>query len=159
MLSTTVVDSGTGKLNLTNTFTYDAVGNLTKVDGPRTDVTDTVTTAFNTERLATQVTDGLSKSHQEFLTMLMGVSFVPQHNWVRNGWQLIPYSASGKLTRSWGPVLQAADSTCPAAASPNQVTDYAYDEVDRQSKVTEYPTATAAQNRVTQTIYNLDNTV
>ena len=157
--STTVVDSGTGKLNLTNTFTYDAVGNLTKVDGPRTDVTDTVTTAFNTERLATQVTDGLSKVTKNFYdadgrvvrtAAQLGTQWMVSCN---------TYSASGKLTRSWGPVLQAADSTCPAAASPNQVTDYAYDEVDRQSKVTEYPTATAAQNRVTQTIYNLDNTV
>lgn len=157
--STTVVDSGTGKLNLTNTFTYDAVGNLTKVDGPRTDVTDTVTTAFNTERLATQVTDGLSKVTKNFYDADGRV--VRTAAQLGKQWMVScnTYSASGKLTRSWGPVLQAADSTCPAAASPNQVTDYAYDEVDRQSKVTEYPTATAAQNRVTQTIYNLDNTV
>ncbi|ENX05697.1 hypothetical protein F898_02641 [Acinetobacter courvalinii] len=157
--STTVVDSGTGKLNLTNTFTYDAVGNLTKVDGPRTDVTDTVTTAFNTERLPTQVTDGLSKVTKNFYdadgrvirtAAQLGTQWMVSCN---------TYSASGKLTRSWGPALLAADSSCPAAASPIEVTDYAYDEVDRQSKITEYPTATAAQNRVTQTVYNLDNTV
>lgn len=157
--NTIVEDIGTGKLNLTNTFTYDAVGNLTKVDGPRTDVTDTITTAYNTERLPTQVTDGLSKVTKNFYdadgrvirtAAQLGTQWMVTCN---------TYSESGKLTRSWGPVLQALDSSCPTAASPNQVTDITYDEVDRQSKVTEYPTTTTTQNRVTQTIYNLDNTV
>lgn len=157
--STTVVDSGTGKLNLTNTFTYDAVGNLTKVDGPRTDVTDTITTAYNTERLPTQVTDGLSKITKNFYDADGRV--VRTASQLGTQWMVScnTYSASGKLTRSWGPVLQAADSSCPTATSPTQVIDFTYDEVDRQSKVIEYPTTTAAQNRVTQTIYNLDNTV
>ena len=33
---TVVADAGTGKLNLTTAFTYDGVGNLTQVNGPRT---------------------------------------------------------------------------------------------------------------------------
>lgn len=48
---TVVADAGTGKLNLTTAFTYDAVGNLTQVNVPRTDVTDTIT----------QTTDALGK--------------------------------------------------------------------------------------------------
>lgn len=157
--STVVVDSGTGNLNLTNTFTYDGIGNLTKVDGPRTDVTDTVSTAFNTERLPTQVTDGLSKVTKNFYDADGRV--VRTATQLGTQWMVScnTYSASGKLTRSWGPILQVTDSSCPAAVSPTQVTDFSYDEVDRQSKVTEYPTTTAAQNRVTQTVYNLDNTV
>lgn len=38
---TVVADSDTGKLNLTTTFSFDAVGNVTQVNGPRTGVTDT----------------------------------------------------------------------------------------------------------------------
>ncbi|TDN41679.1 RHS repeat protein [Azoarcus indigens] len=56
---TAVADAGSGKLNLTTSFTYDAVGNLTQVDGPRTDVTDTST--FDAERRVTQTTDALGK--------------------------------------------------------------------------------------------------
>ena len=46
---TVVVDAGTGTLNLTTAFTYDAVGNLTQVNGPRTDVTDTTTNVFDAQ--------------------------------------------------------------------------------------------------------------
>jgi hypothetical protein len=46
---TVVADSGTGKLNLSTAFTYDAVGNLTQVNGPRTDVTDTTTNVFDAQ--------------------------------------------------------------------------------------------------------------
>ncbi|HRO22611.1 MAG TPA: hypothetical protein PLO17_19675, partial [Alcaligenes phenolicus] len=58
---TVVVDSGSGKLNLTTTFTYDAVGNLTQINGPRTDVTDTTTQAFDAQRRVTTRTNALSK--------------------------------------------------------------------------------------------------
>ncbi|NMG66546.1 hypothetical protein GPA19_16490, partial [Azoarcus indigens] len=58
---TVVADAGSGKLNLTTSFTYDAVGNLTQVDGPRTDVTDTTTSTFDAERRVTQTTDALGK--------------------------------------------------------------------------------------------------
>lgn len=58
----TVEDAGTGKLNLTTIYNYDAVGNLTGVDGPRTDVTDTATTAYDAERRPIQSTDAWGKS-------------------------------------------------------------------------------------------------
>ncbi|OGQ95295.1 MAG: hypothetical protein A2521_03965 [Deltaproteobacteria bacterium RIFOXYD12_FULL_57_12] len=57
--ATMVVDSGSGKLNLTTSYTYDGFGNLTQVDGPRTDVIDTV--AYDAERRVTQITDALGK--------------------------------------------------------------------------------------------------
>ncbi|WP_207807112.1 hypothetical protein [Parazoarcus communis] len=56
---TVVADAGTGKLNLTTAFTYDGVGNFTQVNGPRTDVTDTTTRAFDAQRRITQTTDAL----------------------------------------------------------------------------------------------------
>jgi YD repeat-containing protein len=58
---TFVEDAGTGKLNLTTALTFDAVGNLTIVNGPRTDVTDTVTNVFDAERRLTQSTNALGK--------------------------------------------------------------------------------------------------
>ncbi|VTU36699.1 Cell wall-associated polypeptide CWBP200 [Variovorax sp. PBL-H6] len=58
---TSTVDSGTGKLNLATSFTYDVTGNLTGVDGPRTDVTDTIATFYDTERRPTQLTDAMGK--------------------------------------------------------------------------------------------------
>ncbi|ENW93031.1 RHS repeat-associated core domain-containing protein [Acinetobacter dispersus] len=157
--NTVTEDSGTGKLNLKTTFTYDTIGNLTKVDGPRTDVSDIVTTVFNTERLPTQITDGLGK-----ITMN---SYDADGRLNRTATQLDSkwmvtcknYSASGKLTRIIGPTLQIRNDSCAAAMSPTPVRDISYDEVDRLSKVTEYPTNLTEKNRVTQTIYNLDNTV
>ena len=57
----TTEDAGTGKLNLVTTYTYDAVGSPTVVDGPRTDVSDITTIAYDSQRRAIQVTDALGK--------------------------------------------------------------------------------------------------
>lgn len=147
-----------GGFLITN-YEYDSVGNLTKVDGPRKDVNDTLTTVYNTERLPIQVTNALGKVTKYFYdadgrlirtAAQLGTQWMVSCN---------SYSVSGNLTRSWGPILQNVDSSCPAIGSSIQVTDFTYDEVDRQSKVTEYPNTTTAQNRVTQTVYNLDNTI
>ncbi|MDP3932222.1 MAG: RHS repeat protein, partial [Methylococcaceae bacterium] len=69
------------------------------------------------------------------------------------------YTASGKLLKSWGPAQTALDTTCPAAAAPVTVADYAYDNLDRLSTLTENLPAADGGNRVTQTVYNLDNSV
>jgi len=45
------------------------------------------------------------------------------------------YTASGKLLKAWGPALTAAATTCPTAAAPVPVTDYAYDDLDRLVQV------------------------
>ncbi|MCX8049220.1 MAG: RHS repeat-associated core domain-containing protein [Methylohalobius sp.] len=55
------VDAGAGRLNLTTTYSHDAVGNLVQVDGSRTDVADTVTYQYNNERRWIQRTDALGK--------------------------------------------------------------------------------------------------
>ena len=56
---TVVADAGTGKLNISTTLTFDAVGNPTQVNGPRPDVTGTVTTAYDGERRSSRATAGL----------------------------------------------------------------------------------------------------
>ena len=58
---TVVADAGTGKLNITSTLSFDAVGNPTLADGPRMDVSDTVATVYDAERRPTQVTNALGK--------------------------------------------------------------------------------------------------
>jgi len=51
---TVVADAGSGKLNFTSTLTFDAVGNPTVVNGPRTDVTDMGTTVYDGVRRSVQ---------------------------------------------------------------------------------------------------------
>jgi RHS repeat-associated protein len=156
---TIVVDAGTGKLNITNTLAFDASGNQTLVNGPRTDVTDTVATSYDAERRPTQITDALGK--------LTRMAYDNDGNLIRSAAQVgsqwlvkcRTYTASGKLLKSWGPALTAADTTCPAQAAPVAVTDYAYDVLDRQIRLTENLTAAEGGNRVSETTYNLDDTV
>ncbi|GEM_PF-2737744 len=150
---TVVADAGTGKLNLSTTLTFDAVGNPTQVNGPRTDVTDTVTTAYDGERRPTQVTDALGK--------LTRLAYDADGRLIRSAAQIgaqwlvscRSYTASGKLLKAWGPAQTTADTSCPAAAAPVPVTDYAYDDLDRPSRVTQNLTAGEGGNRVTDTVY------
>ncbi len=69
------------------------------------------------------------------------------------------YTPSGKLLKAWGPAQTAADTTCPAAAAPVTVADYVYDNLDRLSTLTENLPAADGGNRVTQTVYNADDSV
>uniref|UniRef100_UPI000AC19CAF RHS repeat-associated core domain-containing protein n=1 Tax=Thauera butanivorans TaxID=86174 RepID=UPI000AC19CAF len=156
---TVVADSGTGKLNLTTTFTFDAVGNLTQVNGPRTDVTDTTTHAFDAQRRVTQTTDALGKQTR--------FAYDNDGRLIRTAAQLgsqwlvscSTYTTTGKLLKSWGPALTSAATTCPTAAAPVAVTDYAYDDLDRLIRVTENLTSAQGGNRVTETVYNADDSV
>ncbi|CAN7716344.1 DUF6531 domain-containing protein [Pseudorhodoferax sp. LjRoot39] len=156
---TVVADAGTGKLNITSTLTFDAVGNPTLADGPRADVTDTVATVYDAERRPTQVTNALGK--------LTRMAYDADGRLVRSAAQIgtqwlvscRSYTASGKLLKAWGPAVTAADTTCPAQAAPVPVTDYAYDDLDRLVRVTENLTAAEGGNRVSETVYNLDDTV
>lgn len=156
---TVVADSGTGKLNITTAFTYDAVGNLTQVNGPRTDVTDTVTSAFDAQRRVTQTTNALGKLSQ--------FAYDADGRLIRSAAQIgsqwlvscSTYTATGKLLKAWGPAVTAAATTCPTAAAPVAVTDYAYDDLDRLIRVTENLPAGEGGNRVTETAYNADSSV
>nr|WP_274521508.1 hypothetical protein [Ectothiorhodospira lacustris] len=156
---TVVVDSGSGKLNLTTAFTFDAVGNLTQVNGPRTDVTDTTTHAFDAQRRVTQTTNALGKQTR--------FAFDADGRVIRTAAQIgsqwlvscNTYTATGKVLKSWGPGVTAAATTCPSAAAPVAVTDYAYDNLDRLIRVTENLPTAQGGNRITETVYNADNSV
>ena len=151
--------SGTGKLNLTTAFTYDTVGNLTQVNGPRTDVTDTTTSAFDAQRRVTQGTDALGKQTR--------FAFDADGRVIRTAAQLgtqwlvscSTYTATGKVLKAWGTAVTAAATTCPTAAAPVAVTDYAYDDLDRLIRVTENLPAGEGGNRVTETAYRADGSV
>lgn len=156
---TLVADAGSGKLNLTTTLTHDAVGNRTVVDGPRSDVSDKTTTAYDAQRRPTQITDALGK--------LTRLAYDGDGRLVRraaqSGTQWLvscsSYTASGKLLRAWGPALTSADTACPAAAAPVAVSDYAYDDLDRLARVTVALPAAEGGSRVSETTYYADGRV
>ncbi|RSZ30580.1 RHS repeat protein [Variovorax beijingensis] len=157
--ATSVADSGTGTLNLTSTFTYDATGNLTVANGPRTDVTDTVTTAYDSARRAIQVTDAAGKLtkttyDKDGRPTIAAAQFGTQ--WLVT---CSRYSETGKVTRAWGPALTAAATTCPTEAAPVPITDTAYDDLDRAFRITQFVPAADGGNRITETVYNADDTV
>lgn len=156
---TSVADAGAGKLNLTTTFTYDAIGNLTLVDGPRTDVVDTLASVYDTERRAIQTTDAAGKQTR--------VSFDPDGRPTISAAQIgaqwlvscTRYSETGKPVRAWGPAQTAAATTCPTEVSPVPIVDTAYDDLDRPYQVTQFLLPADGGNRVTQTVYNADDSV
>ncbi len=157
--ATAVVDAGTGTLNLTTSFTYDGFGNLTQLNGPRTDVTDTVTYAYDAERRVTQTTDALGKLTRQ--------AYDADGRVIRSAAQIgtqwlvscSTYTNSGKLLKAWGPGQTALDTTCPTAAAPVAVADYLYDNLDRPIRVTENLTAGEGGNRISETVYNADDSV
>ncbi|WP_167351262.1 RHS repeat-associated core domain-containing protein [Pseudomonas azotoformans] len=157
--SARVVDSGSGRLNLTSTLTYDAVGNLTSVDGPRTDVVDTTDFVFDAERRGITTINAVGK--QSITGYDAEGRIVRAASQFGSQWlvKCSTYSVTGKVVREWGPALTAASSTCPAQASPVAITDTAYDNLDRAVTSTIYLPASEGGNRITQTVYNLDDTV
>ncbi|MDR1423804.1 MAG: DUF6531 domain-containing protein [Azoarcus sp.] len=150
---TVVLDAGTGKLNLTTTLTFDVVGNLTLINGPRTDVADQTAFAYDAARRLTQITDALGKytrhaydqDGRRIRTALQvgGQWLVSCQN----------YSATGKPVKIWGPGQTSAATTCPNAAAPVPVIDYAYNTRDWVSQVTENLTIAQGGNRVTAIAY------
>lgn len=157
---TKTVDSGAGgKLNLTSTFTYDTIGNLINVDGPRTDVVDTTGYSYDSERRLLSTTDATGR--QTIIGYDAEGRVVKKAAQMASQWfvSCTTYSVTGKATREWGPSLTAGSSTCPAQASPVPITDTGYDDLDRAVTSTVYLLAGEGGNRVTQTTYNLDDTV
>ncbi|RYF76363.1 MAG: RHS repeat protein [Comamonadaceae bacterium] len=155
----TTIDAGSGKLNLTTNFGYDAVGNLTSVDGPRTDIADVTVTTYDSERRPVQVTDPLGKQTR----IIYDADGRPTRSAAQIGAQWLVsctnYSASGKAVKTWGPSQTAGPGTCPSEAAPVRVTDIAYDDWDRPFRTTQYLPAAEGGNRVTETVYNGDDSV
>ncbi|MFN9729852.1 MAG: RHS repeat-associated core domain-containing protein, partial [Pseudomonadota bacterium] len=154
-----VVDSGTGKLALTTAYTHDLVGNLTVVNGPRTDVTDTVTTAYDNLRRVTQVTDALGKVSRTFYDV--NGRAVRSARQLGTGWMVscTRYSRSDQPTRAWGPLRMAADTACPAEAHPVPITDRTYDKLGRLATEAVALTTAEGGSRTTAYVYFADGQV
>jgi RHS repeat-associated protein len=156
---TVVTDAGTGKLNLTTSFVYDAVGNLVQVDGPRSDVSDIIRTVYDAERRVVQVTDAVGK--------ISRTGYDADGRRIRSASQIgsewlvscQSYSTSGKVLRNWGPARTAADTICPSATAPVSVTDFGYDDLDRLVTTVDQLAAGEGGSRTIETAYNLDDTV
>jgi RHS repeat-associated protein len=154
--ATVVVDAGTGKLNLTTAFTFDAVGDLTMVDGPRTDVADTQTRTYDALRRVTAVTDARGKATRTY--------FDPKGRAVRTAarvgqsWLVscTRYTDTDRPERQWGPVLMSDDAACPPQAAPAPLVDRAYDELDRLASQTVNLTAAEGGSRTTVYAYFAD---
>lgn len=154
-----VVDAGPGNLNLTTTYTYDASGDLTQVDGPRSDVADITARAYDPERRIMQVTDALGRQSRR--------GYDADGRVAREAMQLgaqwmvtcRTYSPSGALLKTWGPGLTASDTTCPAASAPVAVTDLVYDDLDRPVQVIQNLTAGQGGNRVSERVYLADGRI
>jgi RHS repeat-associated protein len=69
------------------------------------------------------------------------------------------YNAMGDVVRVWGPAKTANVSTCPVETAPTPITDTAYDDHHRPYRVTRYLSAADGGNRVTETVYNADDSV
>jgi len=153
---TVTVDSGTGKLNLATTYTFNTIGDLTVVNGPRADVSDITTTAYDNQRRPTQVTDALGK--------LTKYAYDADGNRIRSSLQIgtqwmvscNTYTATGKVLKAWGPAQTASDATCPTAAAPVRVTDYGYTVYDTPWRITDSLTAGEGGIRITEYSYHLD---
>jgi len=153
---TAVTDAGTGKLNLTTTLTYDAIGNLTQVNGPRSDVTDTTLFAYDSERRNTRITDAAGKAS----IVTYDTEGRPTARAAQLGSQWLVsctrYSPSNKPVRQWGPALTAAATTCPTEAAPVPITDLTYDSIDRLSTSTRFLPAADGGDRVSSYTYYAD---
>ncbi|MFM0047294.1 RHS repeat-associated core domain-containing protein [Paraburkholderia sediminicola] len=155
----TTVDSGTGRLNLTTTFTYDPIGNRTLVKSPRTDLNDTIATSYDSERRPIVTTDALGKQIQTSYDADGRPTSIARQlasQWLTS---CTRYSETGKPVRAWGPSLTASATTCPAETAPVSITDTAYDDLDRAYQTTQYLSTSDGGNRVSTTIYNNDDTV
>ena len=119
---------------------------------------DTVSYAYDAERRQIKITSALDK--QTVLAYDLDGRLTRSASQI--GAQLVScrsYTNTGKLLKAWGPGLTTASNICPAAAAPVAVTNYAYDNLDRLVRVTENLGAVEGGNRVSETIYNADDSV
>lgn len=150
--ATIVVDEG--GLALVTSYVYDMVGNLIQTDGPRSDVSDTSSFAYDSERRPIEARDAFGKLTRNAYDADGNLIRVSQQ--IGAGWQTIctDYSASFQKLRVVGPGLTATDGSCPAASAPTPVQTYVYDEQDRIAEVTQNLAADEGPNRTTRTTYD-----
>jgi RHS repeat-associated protein len=156
LIKSQTVDAGPGRLNLTTSFAYNYYGYLASIRDPGN---GSIGFIYDAAQRVIQTTDGALTP----TTTSYDADGRPVATAVRlyGQWMVTcrRYSATGKVVRVWGPALTASDKTCPAEAAPVSITDTAYDDLDRVSLVTQYLTPAEGGNRVTQTLYNPDDTV
>lgn len=129
--ATVVVDAGPGRLALTTSFTHDAIGNLTRIDGPRGDVADVTTLQYDGLRRLTQMTNALGRMERLFYDS--DGRLVRTARQEGAGWLVdcVRYSANGQPTRQWGPARMASDGVCPPESAPVPIMDRSFDSEGR----------------------------
>ncbi len=151
-------DAGTGKLNLLTTYGFDAFGNLTQTNGPRSDVSDIVTIANDAERRPILVTDALGKQTRSFFDadgrLVRTAAQVTSAGVVRWLVSCNTYTVSGKPASTWGPTLMPGYTACPAVGGTEPNVLIGYDELDRPIRQTQYLGTGEGGNRVTETTYD-----
>lgn len=149
-----VVDFGAGRLNLTTSFSFDTVGNVTSVTDPNLNVTNFV---FDSLRRMTQKTDPAPFSYVTKFTFDDNSNLTKQERqtggapaWQTYSWT---YSAGNEKLTAVDPATNSTTWTFDGKDRIATMTDaqsrqwlYAYDANDRISSVTD-PTSTVCETR------------
>ena len=153
-LLSVIADSGVGRLNLTTSFGYDAVGNVTSVTDPRLNST---TFQFDALRRLTQKTDPAPFSYVTKFTFDDNGNLTKQERqtggspaWQTYSWT---YSAGNERLTVVDPANQTTTWAFDGKDRVQSMTDaqsrvwlYSYDANDRISTVTD-PTSTVTETR------------
>ncbi len=139
-LLSVIADSGVGRLNLTTSLGYDAVGNVTSVTDPRS---NTATYQFDSLRRLTQKTDPAPFSYVTKWTFDDNGNLTKQERQTGGSpaWQ----------TYSW--TYSAGNERLTAVDPANQTSTWAFDGNDRVQSLTD------AQSRVWQYSYDANNRI
>ncbi|HTU65582.1 MAG TPA: RHS repeat-associated core domain-containing protein [Steroidobacteraceae bacterium] len=131
-LLTGVNDSGSGRPNQTTTLTFDAVGNLTQADGPRTDVSDVRNFTWDQLRRLRLAIDADPDGAGTLPRIAVRTSYDRD--------SLVTTSEKGTTTNATGTDFAAVETTAFAydlvgnktrVTNPVGVTQFAYDQDDR----------------------------
>ncbi len=141
-----------GALDLIATFTFDPVGNLSSVDGPRTDVTDTTNYWFDSMRRLTRVNAPLS-AITRYTYDIDGQRRTNRRAIVPSPTDTNPAnpSPSDLVASEWRTVTNDfnATGTLSSKLDPEgNLTEYAYDDLDRLTITTD------PDNRRVATVYD-----
>ncbi|MDB9999123.1 hypothetical protein OAE16_01630 [Porticoccaceae bacterium] len=148
VLKTARIDSA--NLNLTSTFNYDITGNVTSINGPRTDISDITNFEYDSLRRVTKAInadgtyarnifdlDGLLKRSAKYSSgnALLQVSETD-------------YTATGQVYKTYGPECFTSAGARSTGLSGCDITTSTYDNLDRPDIVTD------GQGRKVKTTYD-----